>query len=95
MLASRRKNRNEHIKPGYFIRMLKMGFKFMIVVGNKVILRDRTMFLPMLCGFWKNFSGPKIDYLWSRLDCNHSYGYAFRRIAKTGSLKFSQNSAFL
>jgi len=62
----------------------------MIVIKNKCILEKYTMYPLTLCSFWKNISGHFV-----RFTCNHSYGYAFRRIVQTDSLIFPQNSAFL
>ena len=83
----------------------------MLVIRNSSILEKYTMYpttlgncscialLPAIhgsiCSFWKNISGPRINLLWARFPCNHSYGYAFRRIVQTDSLIFIQNSAFL
>jgi len=47
------------------------------------------MYPATLCSFWVNFSG-----YFARLTCKHSYGYAFRSIEQTDSLKSPQNSAF-
>ena len=52
------------------------------------------MYPTTLCSFWKNISGPRINLFWARFPCNHSYGYAFRRIVQTtatdgGSVDFA------
>ena len=53
------------------------------------LLEICTMPLKTLYSFWKNLSGH-----FSRFVCNHIYGYAFRRIEKTDSLRLPQNSVF-
>ena len=67
----------------------------MIVIRNAGKLEKYTMYPITLCSFSKNISGPMINLYWVRFPCNHSYGYAFRRIVQTDSLIFPQNSAFL
>ncbi len=69
------------------------------------VFKKHTMSPTTLCSFChKNFSGdlsgPSNSNYWARLVCNHSYCYAFRRIAQTDSLShkeiyLAQNSAFL
>ncbi len=53
----------------------------MIAIRNIGILEKHTMYPTTLCSFWKNISGH-----FARFTCNHSYGYAFRRIVQTDSL---------
>ena len=67
----------------------------MILLRNTSILAKHTMYQASLYSFWKNLSGPMFDLFWDRFACNHSYGYAFRRIGQTDSLRFPQNSVFL
>jgi len=65
-------------------------FKHMNEIKNSRIFKKCTPYTATLCSFWKNLSGHFV-----RFACNHSYRYAFRRIAQTDSLRFPQNSAFL
>jgi hypothetical protein len=58
----------------------------MIILNIVGILANYTMYPGALCRFWKNLSGPMINFFWERFACNHSYGYAFRRIDQTDSL---------
>ena len=67
-----------------------MNFKHMNIIKNLRVLKNYTMSSTTLCSFWKNLSGH-----FDRCVCNHSYGYAFRRIGQTDSLKLPQKSAFL
>jgi len=67
-----------------------MWFIYVNIEKNHRELSQYTMSLTTLCGFWKNLSGHFVRFV-----CNHSYGYAFRQIAQTDSLRFSQNSTFL
>jgi len=53
----------------------------MILLKNIDILAKHTMYRASLYSFWKNLSGQ-----FDRFACNHSYGYAFRRIGQTDSL---------
>lgn len=60
-------------------------------INNKVcILENYTIYGSTLCGFRKNLSGH-----FARFACNHSYGYASRRIEQIDSLRFHPNSTFL
>ena len=70
-------------------------FGFMGTMKNSRILEKYTMCLATLCSFCReNLSGDLSGHF-ERFVCNHSYCYAFRRIAQTDSLRFSQNPAFL
>ena len=71
------------------MRTLTNPFKYMTGIEIFRLLEKHTMYPATLCSFWKNLSGH-----FSRFACNHSYGYVFRRIVKTDSLRFPQNSAF-
>ena len=53
----------------------------MILLINTSILAKHTMYQASLYSFWKNLNGH-----FDRFACNHSYGYAFRRIGQTVSL---------
>ena len=53
----------------------------MIILNIIGILAKYTMCPRPLCSFWKNLNGH-----FERFTCNHSYGYAFRRIDQTDSL---------
>ena len=53
----------------------------MTVLNIIGILAKYTMYPRPLCSFWANLSGH-----FERFACNHSYGYAFRRIDQTDSL---------
>ena len=67
-----------------------MLFKYVNINKNYCVLAKCTMFKATLYSFWKNLSGH-----FERFACNYSYGYAFRRIVQTDSLRFSQNPTFL
>ena len=67
-----------------------MQFESMSVIKYCCVFESIIMSLTTLCSFWKNRSGH-----FERFACNHSYGYVFRRIIQTDSLRFPQNSAFL
>ena len=53
----------------------------MILLRNTSILAKYTMYQVSLYSFWENLTGH-----FDRFACNHSYGYAFRRIDQTDSL---------
>lgn len=59
-------------------------------VKNMRVFETCTAPQTTLCSFWNNISGHFV-----RFACNHSNGYAFRRIVQTDSLIFPQNSALL
>ena len=55
-------------------------------LGNRSCIALLPAIHGSICSFRKNLSGPMIDLFWERFACNHSYGYAFRRIDQTDSL---------
>jgi len=65
-------------------------FNFIFFIKNICIFNMSVLTHTTLCSFWKNLSGH-----FERFACNHSYGYAFRQIAQTDSLRFPPKSAFL
>jgi hypothetical protein len=72
------------------MRALTNSLKYMNNIEIFRILEKYTMYPTTLCSFWETTAATHF----ARLTCNHSYGYAFRPIEQTDSLKFPQNSAF-
>jgi hypothetical protein len=71
------------------MRTLKTKHSAMIDIKNIGILAKYKELPAALRRFWENLGGSV-----ARFACHLSYGYAFRRIEQTGSLRFPQNPAF-